>query len=67
MGMEVRSRAMQDSIEDAVYAVGDAFVSSSLGTAELMVAALVALVFAFSAVRTLAKSRDGWHIRHKQH
>jgi hypothetical protein len=58
---------MQDSVEDVVYAVGDAFVSSNLGTAELMVAALVALFFAFSAVRTLAKGRDGWHIRHKQH
>ena len=58
---------MQDSVEDVVYAVGDAFVSSSLGAAELIVAALVALIFAFSAIRTVAKGRDGWHVRHKQH
>jgi hypothetical protein len=62
--MEVE--AMQDSVEDVVFAVGDAFVSSSLGTSELIVALLVALAFALSAVQTLAKGRpddDHWHER----
>jgi hypothetical protein len=59
---------MQDSVEDVAFAVGNAFVSSSLGTAELIVALLVALAFGLSAVQTLAKGRadeEGWRERHR--
>jgi hypothetical protein len=62
--------AMQDSVEDVVYAVGDAFVTSSLGSAELLIALLVAIAFALSAVQTLARGRtddDHWRERHHHH
>jgi hypothetical protein len=44
---------MQDSFEEIAYTVGGAIVSPNLGTAELLVAALVACGFAFSAVHSL--------------
>ena len=51
---------MQDSFEEIAYAVGGAIVSPGLGTAELIVAALVACGFAFSAVHSLlAKTGTG--------
>ncbi len=43
---------MPDSLEDVVYAVGDAIIAPSLGHGELVLAALVALAFAASAVKT---------------
>jgi hypothetical protein len=57
---------MPDSFEDIAYAVGDAFVSSRLGTAELLIALLVALAFALSAVQTFLtreKDKDDWRER----
>ena len=42
---------MQD-VEEIVYAVGEAIVGPSLGQAELIVALLVAIAFAASAVKT---------------
>jgi hypothetical protein len=60
---------MQDSVEDVVLAMGDAFVTSSLGASELLVALLVALAFALSAVQTLTRGRsneDGWREHHRQ-
>jgi hypothetical protein len=52
---------MQDSFEDVAFAVGDAFVSSGLGTAELLVALVVALAFVLSAVQTVVhKDKDDW-------
>jgi hypothetical protein len=57
---------MQDSLEDVAFAVGDAFVSSSLGTAELLVALVVALAFALSAVQTVvARDKDDWRERRR--
>lgn len=41
------------SVEEVVQAFGDALVAPSLGEAELIVAALVALVFLWSVVRSL--------------
>ena len=61
---------MQDSVEDVVLAMGDAFVTSSLGASELLVALLVALAFALSAVQTLTRGRsddDAWREHHRQH
>jgi hypothetical protein len=61
---------MQESVEDVVYAVGDAFVTSSLGTSELLIALLVALAFALSAVQTIARGRsdeDHWRGNHRRH
>jgi hypothetical protein len=52
---------MQDSVEDIALAVGNAFVSPSLGTGELILALLVALAFALSAVQTAAKGRSDEH------
>jgi hypothetical protein len=55
---------MQESLDDIAYAVGDAFVSSNIGTAELILALVVALVFVASAVQTLIAGRpdeDHWH------
>jgi|tagenome__1003787_1003787.scaffolds.fasta_scaffold16606554_1 hypothetical protein len=60
---------MQASVEDVVYAVGDAFVTSSLGTSELLIAVLVALAFALSAIQTLARGRsdeDHWREHHRE-
>jgi hypothetical protein len=68
MGMEV-DFAMQDSVEDVVFAMGDAFVTSSLGASELLIAVLVALAFALSAVQTLARGRadeDHWREHHRE-
>ena len=42
---------MQD-VEEIVYALGEAIVGPSLGQSELIVAVLVAVAFAASAVRT---------------
>jgi hypothetical protein len=60
---------MQDSVEDVALAVGSAFVSPSLGTAELIVGLLVAVAFAVSAVQTVAKGRSeeptSWRERRK--
>jgi hypothetical protein len=49
-GMEVQ--AMPDSVDEIVFAVGEALVAPGPGTAELILAALVALAFAASAVKT---------------
>ena len=43
---------MPDGLEDAVYTLGDAFVAPGLGHGELIVAVVVALAFAGSALRT---------------
>ena len=44
---------MPEPIEDFAFAVGDAIVSPSLGSAELVVALVVAGIFVASAVQTL--------------
>jgi hypothetical protein len=49
---------MQESVEDIAVAVGGALVSPGLGSAELIVALLVALAFVASAVLTLLPRRD---------
>ena len=57
---------MPDSIEDIAYTVGGALVSPGVGTAELLVAAIVALAFVASAVQTwLSRGRHAqdWHER----
>ena len=45
-------RAMPDSVEGIAYTVGGALVSPGVGSAELLVSALVALAFVASAVQT---------------
>jgi hypothetical protein len=57
---------MPDPIEDIAFAVGDAIVAPGVGSAELLVALLVAGAFIASAVQTwLARHRgeDGWRER----
>jgi hypothetical protein len=57
---------MHDSFEEIACAVGGAFVSSRLGTAELLVALLVAVAFALSAVQTFLfrdRNKDDWRER----
>jgi hypothetical protein len=57
---------MTGSVEDIALAVGDAIVSPGLGSAELVVALLVALAFVASAVLTgLSRHGDdgGWRQR----
>ncbi len=44
---------MQDSFADIVRTLGGALVSPGLGSAELVIAALVALGFVFSTVYSL--------------
>ena len=57
---------MQGSIEDVAYMVGGAIVSPNLGTAELILALLVACGFAFSAVQSLFdRHKDDGHWREK--
>jgi hypothetical protein len=53
--------AMPDAVDHIAYAVGGAFVSPGPGAAELMLALLVALAFAASAVRTwLEGHKEPW-------
>ncbi|MBM6592783.1 hypothetical protein [Microvirga pudoricolor] len=55
---------MQGSIEDMAYTVGGALVSPSLGSAELILALLVACGFAFSAIQSAVAGRKDearWH------
>jgi hypothetical protein len=54
----MEDRAMQDSLADIVRTLGDALVSPGLGSAELIVAALVALGFVFSTVYSLFAKGD---------
>ena len=57
---------MPDPIEDFAYAVGDAIVAPGLGSAELLLAIVVAGAFIASAVQTwLARNRGeaGWRQR----
>ncbi len=55
---------MPDSVETLLYGVGGAIVSPGPGTAELVLAALVALAFVASAVKTfVAAGRDPWRHR----
>jgi hypothetical protein len=57
---------MPDSVEDIAYAVGGAFVSPGLGSAELLLALIVALAFLASAVQTLlARHRGESHWRQR--
>jgi hypothetical protein len=48
---------MPESVEDTAVAVGGAIVAPGLGSAELIVALLVALAFAASAVLTFLPRR----------
>ena len=48
---------MQESVEDIAVAVGGAIVAPGLGSAELIVALLVALAFVASAVLTFLPRR----------
>jgi hypothetical protein len=52
---------MPDNIEDFAYAIGGAIVSPGLGTAELLVALLVACAFLASAVQTWLGRHRGGH------
>jgi hypothetical protein len=56
---------MPDALEDVVYAVGDAIVAPGLGHGELILAFVVALAFAGSAVKTWRRrgTREGWRER----
>jgi hypothetical protein len=57
---------MQD-FDEIALAVGDAFVSSDLGSAELILAVFVAVAFAWSAAQTLLSRRrddDRWRNGH---
>ncbi|HEY8384391.1 MAG TPA: hypothetical protein VIL09_19800 [Microvirga sp.] len=49
---------MSESLDEIVYAVGGALVSPGPGSAELILAALVAAVFVASAVKTLVATRS---------
>lgn len=49
---------MPDTLEDVAYAVGGAIVSPGLGSAELLLALIVALAFVASAIHT-------WRVRHR--
>jgi uncharacterized membrane protein HdeD (DUF308 family) len=61
----MKKSAMPDAVDDLIFGVGGAILSPGPGTAELVLAALVALAFAVSAVKTwLAGHRDPW--RHGQ-
>ncbi|MBF9234357.1 hypothetical protein [Microvirga alba] len=59
---------MQDSLEEVAYTVGGALVSPGLGSAELLIALLVACGFAFSALHALFAKSDTdeseWKGRH---
>jgi hypothetical protein len=48
---------MQESVEDIAVAVGGAIVAPGIGSAELVVALLVALAFVASAVLTFLPRR----------
>ncbi|HZH52916.1 MAG TPA: hypothetical protein VEZ16_13675 [Microvirga sp.] len=49
---------MQDSLENIVQTLGGALVAPSLGTAELVIAALVACAFLFGAIHSLFAKGD---------
>ncbi|MGO4571365.1 hypothetical protein [Microvirga sp. 2TAF3] len=59
---------MQDSLEDIAFAVGGAVVSPGPGSAELLLAILIACGFAFSTLYALFTGRHGhvsrWPERH---
>lgn len=50
---------MQDSLEEIAYTVGGAVVSPGVGSAELIVAVLVACGFLVSALHSLFAGRHG--------
>jgi hypothetical protein len=54
----MEDRSMRDSLEDFVQSLGSAFVAPSLGSAELVVAGLVACVFLFGAIHSLFARGD---------
>jgi len=49
---------MQDTLEDIVYSLGDAIVSPGLGSAELILAVLVAFGFLLSAIYSIFAKGD---------
>ncbi|MBZ6078306.1 hypothetical protein [Microvirga puerhi] len=58
---------MQDSLEEIAYTVGGAVVSPSIGSAELILALLVACGFLFSAFHSLFSGHHETHWQEKRH